>query len=87
MMDSGSPPKPIPPTDTLPETNIAPKNVWLEYYFPIGFRRIFRGKLLVLGRVYHQPDNPGTDEHGASISVLEVMVCFTSPDVPIPSFR
>ena len=21
---------------TLPETNIAPKNGWLEYYFPIG---------------------------------------------------
>ena len=21
---------------TLPETNIAPKNWWLEYYFPIG---------------------------------------------------
>ena len=27
------PPKKIP---TLPETNIAPKNGWLEYYFPIG---------------------------------------------------
>ncbi len=23
-------------TSTLPETNIAPKNGWLEYYFPIG---------------------------------------------------
>ena len=23
-------------TDTLPETNIAPTNGWLEYYFPIG---------------------------------------------------
>ncbi len=22
--------------DTLPETNIAPENGWLEYYFPIG---------------------------------------------------
>ena len=22
--------------DTLPEINIAPKNGWLEYYFPIG---------------------------------------------------
>ena len=22
--------------NTLPETNIAPKNGWLEYYFPIG---------------------------------------------------
>ena len=21
---------------TLPETNIAPKNGWLEYYFPVG---------------------------------------------------
>ena len=36
---------------TLPETNIAPKNRWLEYYFPIGFRPIFRCKLLVSGRV------------------------------------
>ena len=24
------------PKYTLPETNIAPKNGWLEYYFPIG---------------------------------------------------
>ena len=23
-------------TDTLPKTNIAPTNGWLEYYFPIG---------------------------------------------------
>ena len=38
--------------DTLPETNIAPKNGWLEYYFPIGFRPIFRGELLVSGRVH-----------------------------------
>ena len=30
-----------------PETNISPKNGWLEYYFPIGFRPIFRGKLAV----------------------------------------
>ena len=22
--------------NTLPETNIAPENGWLEYYFPIG---------------------------------------------------
>ena len=28
---------------TLPETNVAPENGWLEYYFPIGFRPIFRG--------------------------------------------
>ena len=27
---------------TLPETNIAPENGWLEYYFPIGARFIFR---------------------------------------------
>ena len=30
----------IPPMEeekfTLPETNIAPENGWLEYYFPIG---------------------------------------------------
>ena len=25
-----------PNVGTLPETNIAPKNGWLEYYFPIG---------------------------------------------------
>ena len=24
------------PLSTLPETNIAPENGWLEYYFPIG---------------------------------------------------
>ena len=29
---------------TLPKTNIAPTNGWLEYYFPIGFRPIFRGE-------------------------------------------
>ena len=23
-------------TSTPPETNVAPKNGWLEYYFPIG---------------------------------------------------
>ena len=27
---------------TLPETNIAPKNGWLEYYFPIG-KAYFQG--------------------------------------------
>ena len=32
---------------TLPETSIAPKNGWLEYYFPIGFRPIFRGEIAV----------------------------------------
>ncbi len=29
-------------TATLPETNIAPKNGWLEYYFPIG-KAYFQG--------------------------------------------
>ena len=29
--------------DTLPETNIAPKNGWLEYYFPIG-KAYFQGR-------------------------------------------
>ena len=29
-------------TITLPETNIAPKNGWLEYYFPIG-KAYFQG--------------------------------------------
>ena len=28
---------------TLPETNIAPKNGWLEYYFPIG-EAYFQGR-------------------------------------------
>ena len=32
--------------DTLPETNIAPGNGWLEYE-TIGFRPIFRRKLAV----------------------------------------
>ena len=26
----------MPRNTTLPETNIAPENGWLEYYFPIG---------------------------------------------------
>ena len=29
-------------TVTLPETNIAPKNGWLEYYFPFG-KAYFQG--------------------------------------------
>ena len=38
-------------TLTLPETNIAPENGWLEYYFPIG-DACFQGRLpLVSGRV------------------------------------
>ena len=36
--------------DILPETNIAPKNGWLEDYFLMGWP-IFRGELLVSGRV------------------------------------
>ncbi len=36
---------------TLPETNIAPENGWLEYYFPIG-EAYFQGLLLLAsGRV------------------------------------
>ena len=30
-------------TLTLPETNMAPENWWLEYYFPFGARPAFRG--------------------------------------------
>ena len=36
---------------SLKLTAKAPENGWLEYYFPIGFRPIFRGELLVSGRV------------------------------------
>ncbi len=40
---------------TLLETNIfGPENGWLEDEFPLGFRPIFRGELLVLGRVIDQ---------------------------------
>ena len=36
---------------TLPETNVAPENGWLEYYFPIG-EAYFQGLLLLVsGRV------------------------------------
>ena len=39
-------------TITLPETNISPENGWLEYKpFLLGSRPIFRGELLVSGRV------------------------------------
>ena len=54
---SGTPPKnvkkiiPSLKDYTVPETNIAPENWWLEYYFPIGARPIFRCELLVSGRV------------------------------------
>ena len=30
-------------THTLPETNIGPKNEWLDYYFPIG-EAYFQGR-------------------------------------------
>ena len=36
---------------TIPETDIAPENEWLEDEFPLGFRPIFRDELLVFGRV------------------------------------
>ena len=32
------------PCNTLPETNIAPENAWLDDEFPFGFRPIFRGR-------------------------------------------
>ena len=40
------------PVTTHPETNIFAENWWLGDYFPFGRRLIFRGKLLVLGRVF-----------------------------------
>ena len=43
-------PKDVP---SLKLTAKAPKNGWLEYSFPIGFRPIFRCELVVLGRVSH----------------------------------
>ena len=39
------------PRYTLPETNIAPENQWLEDYVPLGFRPISMGTLLVLGSI------------------------------------
>ena len=39
--------------NTLFETNIAPENRHLEKEILIGVSTIFRGELLVLGRVYH----------------------------------
>ena len=38
--------------NTPPETNIAPENGWLEYYFRFGAWPIFKCELLVLGRVH-----------------------------------
>ena len=41
---------------TIPETNIAPENGWLEYdCFLLGWP-IFSGELFVLGSAYDQPD-------------------------------
>ena len=37
--------------NTLPETNIAPENGWLEDDVPFGARPIFRGELLNFGGV------------------------------------
>ncbi len=55
------------PRYTLPETNIAPTNGWLEYYFPIGFLPIFRGyvsfregNMVSSGaHLENKPGNPG----------------------------
>ena len=50
-------PKKWKPTTNQPFSNNEPtkslptKNGWLEYYLPIGFRPIFRGELVVSGRV------------------------------------
>ena len=44
-------PDDVLPKTTLPETNIAPKNGWLEYYFPIGETYFQVLLLLVSGRV------------------------------------
>ena len=35
-------------TNTLPETNIAPENGWLEDYFPFG-KRYFQGQTVSFG--------------------------------------
>ena len=43
--------------NTLLETNMAPENGWLEDELPFGARPIFRGELLVLGRVRHGNDH------------------------------
>ena len=40
-----------------PETNITPKNGWLEYYCPLGFRPIFRCKLAVCSREGTSPSS------------------------------
>ncbi len=62
---------------TLPETNIAPESGWLEYYFPIGFRPIFRCKLAVSFRegswwLSHPPcwNHPGQKIFGPKLDHL-----------------
>ena len=62
--------------DTLPETNIAPKNGWLEYYFPIiaYWGGLFSGAMLVSGRI----NLPGTKKKhessaGAGLSFLSFL--------------
>jgi len=40
-------------THTLPETNVAPQNGWLEYSFPFGMDP-FSGTMLVSGRVVNK---------------------------------
>ena len=44
---------PFSPSHSGPETNIAPENGWLEYDRSLLEWLIFRGELLVSGRVKH----------------------------------
>ena len=49
--------------NTLPQTNIAPKNGWLEYYFPIG-EAYFQGQCHVSfreGKCLHPSMHSGLD--------------------------
>ena len=52
---------------SLKLTANAPKNGWLEYYFPIGFRPIFRCELLVSGRVYQGWSTRDSQGHGTPL--------------------
>ena len=47
---------------TLPETNIAPKNGWLEYYFPfrMAYFHLFSGALAVSFREGTSPGSPSS---------------------------
>ena len=45
---------------TLPETNIAPENGWLEDDFPFGAQPIFSCELLVSGRVDFEANSTKT---------------------------